>query len=124
MTFLFPLFSLFLHKLKSLMIASIPNIIGWLIISFARVSSCDLSVVCSHFWLVIKNLCEPLFYSLFLLFYLGLFIPVHGKVVGRIWCGNNLLHGKFEILFVCYSLDLCLKRIFNAVQSNLLFITL
>nr|GMC50407.1 Sugar transporter ERD6-like 6 [Ipomoea batatas]GMC50410.1 Sugar transporter ERD6-like 6 [Ipomoea batatas]GMC98829.1 Sugar transporter ERD6-like 6 [Ipomoea batatas] len=49
----------YIGRKGSLMIAAIPNIIGWLSISFAK----------------------------------GSVFPIHGKIVGRLWCRNNLLHG-------------------------------
>lgn len=117
-------FSVFLCELKSLMIAAIPNVIGWLIISFSRVSS-----VISLFYIpllgytsVTSKFNVNLSFSFFvLLLRLGLFVPVHGKVIGRIRCGNNLLHGTFEILLGCSGLDVRIKRISNAIQSDILF---
>ena len=30
----------------------------------------------------------------------GYFISLHGKTVGRIWCGNNILCGNVELFFI------------------------
>lgn len=69
------------------MIAAIPNIIGWLAISFAKVScKWDFTafIICSLS--AFHGKCSDTLVG-FLLF-------VYGKVVGRFWCGYNLIHGN------------------------------
>lgn len=120
-------------NLQSLMIASIPNIIGWLFISFAKVSLDHFnffSIYLSSYYpdnLTIKfqktmlsekslTLRPPVFKSFFedeftlinniTCFDLsGFFFSLYGKIVGRIWRRNNILHGRnfkmFSFFLVC-----------------------
>jgi hypothetical protein len=37
----------------------------------------------------------------------GCFISLHGKAVGRFWCGNNILYGNVQLHFS--TLVLCVK---------------
>lgn len=87
--------------LQSLMIASIPNIIGWLAISFAKVSI----IVCKwHDWFgfLISYccyfcLCDQVFNLTWCFVgFIGLFLFVYGEVIGRFWCWNYFLCGKFD----------------------------
>ncbi|KAG6403190.1 hypothetical protein SASPL_135407 [Salvia splendens] len=77
----------YIGRKGSLMIAAIPNIIGWLAISFAKVRQS---------YHVVPN-CSPFPNALFLIslssITLGLLFSLHGKTFGRFWCGYNLLHG-------------------------------
>ena len=75
-------------ELQSLMIAAIPNILGWLAISFAKVS---------NYWnFMLSVICFPqAFHCKFYDPFVGFLVFVYGKVVGRFWCGYNLLHGNF-----------------------------
>jgi hypothetical protein len=43
--------------------------------------------------------------------FVGFIIFVHGKVVGRVWCRYNLIHGNFEVCWFCFVLIDLLERI-------------
>lgn len=85
--------------LQSLMIAAIPNIIGWLAISFAKVrfsiSLCSTTLFkVVYFFSLFNNV-----NSFFNVTSVGFFISVHGKVAGGIWCWNYLLCGNILTIF-------------------------
>jgi hypothetical protein len=74
------------------MIAAIPNIIGWLAISFATVSEHRLF----DFLLCYCILCKLVRLHSVSAALVGFVILIHGKVVGRIWRWYNILHGNIE----------------------------
>lgn len=62
-----------------------------------------------------------LFYFSFQL--LGLFVSLHGKTVGRIWCGYNILHGKHSGLdAVILNKESCLDRFILFVRFTIILV--
>lgn len=88
----------FFFLLQSLMIAAIPNIIGWLAISFAKVRYSTWSILygASIIYIDMYVLISPFLWPY--QYVSGSFFSIHGKIVGRLWCGNNLLCGNVQFL--------------------------
>ncbi|KAJ9567132.1 hypothetical protein OSB04_003098 [Centaurea solstitialis] len=78
----------YIGRKGSLMIAAIPNIIGWLAISFAKVSS---KYPLLHF---IFRFLKNLYRITLTMFVLGFIVSIHGKATRRIWCWDYILYGK------------------------------
>lgn len=78
------------------MIAAIPNVIGWLAISFAKVSLPDCPCLkCRPVQNAVQESTVCLIPSWIL--FVGFFVSLHGKVVGRVWRRNNLVHGNDQL---------------------------
>lgn len=79
--------------MQSLMIAAVPNVVGWLAISMAKVSvhrheyySNNKARSTSPNIVMIYDMMSPSF--------VGIVASFYGAIIGRFWRGNNILRGN------------------------------